>query len=129
MQSNFTSKLESLGFKLPEWCIPPSNTLISEFEKRFSLTLPADYRDFLVYYGGGVIGSANCPFQEPTPCGRATYIYSFCGFTSSDRHDNAMAANKLIAGAPDVTTLRDNLMGARLASEANRLRVPYFPTF
>jgi hypothetical protein len=68
MPSQFASTLASLGFELPEWCLPPSEPLVRGYEAQFALTLPADYREFLVHHGG-VIGSASCAFQEPTPCG------------------------------------------------------------
>jgi hypothetical protein len=105
------SKLETLGFEFPEWCIRPSNTLVRKFEEHFSLNLPADYRDFLVHHGG-VVGGAITPFQEPTPCGTATWISSFFGFTSADRGDNVIDATELIDGAPDVVAIGDNLMGS-----------------
>jgi hypothetical protein len=109
--SRFASKLTTLGFELPEWCNPPSEQLVREYEKRFDLTLPTDYREFLVYHGG-VVGTANCDFQEPTPCGTGTCINSFYGFTRADRHDNVVHATELIDGAPDVVAIGDNLMGA-----------------
>jgi hypothetical protein len=111
MESRFASKLTTLGFELPEWCVPPSENLVREYEKRFELTLPPDYREFLVHHGG-VVGTANCAFQEPTPCGTGTCIDSFYGFTRADRHDNVNQATELIEGAPDVVAIGDNLMGA-----------------
>jgi hypothetical protein len=63
MPSQFASTLASLGFELPEWCLPPSEPLVRGYEAQFALTLPADYREFLVHHGG-VIGSASCAFQE-----------------------------------------------------------------
>jgi hypothetical protein len=111
MPSRFASKLASLEFTLPEWCLPPSEQLVREYEKRFGLSLPADYREFLVHHGG-VIGTANCAFQEPTPCGTATCIDCFYGFVQGDRHDDVAWATELINGAPDVVAIGDNLMGA-----------------
>jgi hypothetical protein len=64
------------GFTLPEWCLPPSEKLVREYETRFALSLPADYREFLVHRGG-LVGSADCTFRKPTPCGNATCIDSF----------------------------------------------------
>lgn len=111
MSSPFASRLTSLGFELPDWCRPPSEQLVREYEKRIGLNLPRDYRDFLVHHGG-VVGTANCAFQEPTPCGTATCIDNFFGFTQGDRHDNVVQATELIDGAPDVVAIGDNLMGA-----------------
>lgn len=111
MPSRFASKLASLGFKLPDWCKPPSERLVREYEKRFGLTLPPDYREFLVHHAG-VVGSATCAFQEPTPCGNATCVDGFYGFGRGDRHDDVARATELIDGAPDVVAIGDNLMGA-----------------
>lgn len=111
MATTFSIKLKTLGFELPGWCLPPSEQLVRRFETRFSLALPADYREFLLQHGG-FIGSAVCPFQEPTPCGNATCLDKFYGFSSSDRHDNVEDATKLIDGAPDVIAIGDNLLGA-----------------
>jgi len=110
MQHKYATKLESLGFKLPKWCLPPSEALVCEFEIRFSLNLPPDYRDFLVHYGG-VVGDAACPFQEPTPHGHDTLIDKFYGFTSPNRHDNVLDQTELIDGAPDVIGIGGNVMG------------------
>lgn len=111
MPSRFASKLTNLGFALPEWCELPSDALVREYETRFALNLPSDYREFLVHHGG-VVGSANCTFQEPTPCGTGTCIDSFYGFTRGIRHDDVARATELIDGAPDVVAIGENLMGA-----------------
>jgi hypothetical protein len=112
VNERFASKLASLGFELPKWCNPPSEELVAQFERSFSLTLPADYRDFLVQHGGVTHGSAVCPFQEPTPCGDATIIDCFYGFASPDRHHDINKANLLIDGAPSVVAIGDNLIGS-----------------
>ena len=96
---------------MPEWCLPSSERLVREYEGRFALSLPTDYREFLVHHGG-VVGSAECAFQEQTPCGNATCVDSFYGFTRSDRHDDIARATEMIEGAPDVVAIADNLMGA-----------------
>ncbi len=82
-----------------------------QFQSLFSVTLPADYREFLVHHGGA-IGTAVCPFQEPTPCGTATIIDCFYGFASPDRHDDINKATALIDGAPSVIAIGDNLIGS-----------------
>ena len=107
----FASKLAALGMERPKWCIAPSEKLVRNFKKRFSVVLPADYRQFLVHHGG-VFGSATCSFQEPTPCGTKTCINCFYGFTSKDRTENVVDATELIEGAPDVVAIGDNQMGA-----------------
>ena len=111
MSFDFDRKLESLGFKLAGWCVRPTEQLVQEFEARFSLHLPADYRGFLVQHGG-VTGDAACRFREPTPCGAGTFIGTFYGFTTSERRDNVGDATELIDGAPDVIAIGKNLMGA-----------------
>lgn len=109
MQSRFAAKLNALDFTLPHWCDPPSEELVSQFERRFGVTLPADYREFLICHGG-VTGEARCPFQEPTPCGTATFIDCFFGFGPPERTDNITTATQLIDGAPTVVAIGNNLM-------------------
>lgn len=60
MADIFADKLSKLGFALPEGHTPPFEMLVREFETRFDLSLPDDYRSFLVYHGG-VHGIATCP--------------------------------------------------------------------
>ena len=108
--TQFASKLNTLGFELPEWCLLPSEMLVREYEKRFELTLPSDYREFLIHHGG-VIGNANCAFQEPTPCGTGTCIDSFYGFTW--RIDMTMLLRRRNSlKMLDAVAIGDNLIGA-----------------
>jgi hypothetical protein len=111
----FGAKLASLGFELPKWQLPPSEALVVEFEKRFTLTLPSDYRCFLVRCGGFWSGDgAVCPFLEPTPCGDSAFIQTFFGFTEPTRSDNIIDATEMIDGYPDVIAIGDNTMGGML---------------
>jgi hypothetical protein len=103
--------MKDLGFELPEWCVPPSEAMVHAFESRFSLDLPNDYREFLLHHGGK-FGDARCAFSEPTPCGPATRINAFYGFTSSGRRDNVVDRTGLIEGAPDVIAIGGNQLGA-----------------
>lgn len=108
----FATKLANLGFALPKWRLPASEELVREFEERFSLNLPSDYRSFLVRYGGYWAGDgAVCPCQEATPCGNSAFIDHFYGFTLPTRHDNVMDKTEWIDGYPDVVAIGDNLMG------------------
>jgi hypothetical protein len=107
MPSPFSSKLRELGFRLPHWCDLPSESLVLDFENRFEVTLPADYREFLVHHGGVVYGNAICSFQEPTPLGKETNIEGFYGFAPPERSDNISWATKLIDGAPSVIAIGD----------------------
>lgn len=108
----FATKLADLGFKLPKWHIPSSEALVREFEERFSLNLPSDYRSFLVRFGGFWAGDgASCPCQEPTPCGKSALIECFFGFTLPTRSDNVMDETERIDGYPDVIAIGDNVMG------------------
>lgn len=113
MPSRFASQLATLGFDFPEWCLPPSDELVRNYERQFALSLPSDYREFLVYHAGAT-GYTTCRFQEPTPCGDATCFDGFYGFTrpEADRHDDIQRCTKLIDGAPDVVAIGDNLIGA-----------------
>jgi hypothetical protein len=106
--SRFAVKLASLGFKLPWWCKAPSELLVREYEERFGLTLPDDYREFLVHHGG-VVGCAVCAYQEPTPGGHATCLEAFYGFGWGKRH--VARATELLDCAPEVVAVGENLVG------------------
>jgi SMI1 / KNR4 family (SUKH-1) len=111
MADAIAAKMDETGFELPEWAVAPNETLVREFEDKFGLSLPEEYREFLVKHGGK-FGGANCQFLEPTPCGKDTMIDCFYGFTKADRSDNVTDATALIDGAPDVIAIGDNMMGA-----------------
>lgn len=111
MTSRFASKLTYLDFSLPAWLERPTEELVREYERRFAVVLPSDYRHFLVHHGG-LVGNATCAFQEPTPCGKATSVDEFYGFTPDARRLDVARATELIAGAPDVVAIGQNLIGA-----------------
>jgi hypothetical protein len=106
MAETFADKLAALGFALPEGHTPPSEKLVREFERRFSLDLPADFRSFLVRHGG-VQGDAVCPVIEPTPFGTSTIITGFYGF----HEDEIGRTTDLIEGAPDIIALGSECLG------------------
>jgi hypothetical protein len=111
-EGRYAAKLSALGFEVPERCIPPSEELVCQFEQRFQLKLPADFRKFLAHHGGAE-GGALCVFQEPTPCGKATYINCFYGFRAPEHGDDIATLTEYIDGAPDVIAIGANLMGAQ----------------
>jgi hypothetical protein len=106
MADIFSTKLAALGFKLPDGHIAPSEEFVKEFEKRFNLTLPRDFRAFLVAHGG-VRGLATCPMLEPTPFGTSTIIDSFYGFNE----DEIAESTDIIEGAPVVIALGGEPLG------------------
>lgn len=105
MADKFAAKLQELRFELPRWSDPASEAHVVEFEIRFGLTLPADYREFLVHHGGVIYGEAVCSFQEPTPFGMETNIEGFYGFGRAERTENVSWATKRIGGAPSVIAI------------------------
>jgi hypothetical protein len=102
-RDRFAAKLEALGYKRPEGFLPPSEELVAEYEKQFSLSLPPDYREFLVKHAGAE-GTAICPFQEPTPVGKKAGIERFYGFTKEHPVD-IHRATEMIDGAPAVVAI------------------------
>src|SRR5262245_54689662 len=106
MADRFSEKLSTLGFKLSKGSKPPSEQLVREFERRFKLHLPADYREFLVNHGG-VCQDARCPIIEPTPFGTSTVITGFYGF----QDDEISAATDLIDGAPEIIAIGSEGLG------------------
>lgn len=106
MMDRLSDKMMALGFTLPKGHTPPSEVLVQSFERRFGLTLPDDYRSFLVRLGG-IVGTAVCPIIEPTPFGTSTIITSFYGF----HRDEVADRTDLIEGAPDIIALGDECLG------------------
>ncbi len=106
MADRFSNKLATLGFVLPEGDTPPSEKLVRNFERRFKLNLPADFRSFLVLHGG-VNGTAICPMIEPTPFGTSTIITAFYGFHEDEIGDTT----EMIEGAPDIIALGSEGLG------------------
>jgi hypothetical protein len=73
------SKLEALGYHSPDWQLPVTEEFVAEFEQEYRLRLPAEYREFLLAFGGWT-GSATCDFLEkPTPLGKGAWIDLFYG--------------------------------------------------
>src|SRR5262245_52896043 len=106
MDDLFSDKLARLRFALPEGHTPPSEELVREFERRFDLNLPADFRSFLIRHGG-VRGTAVGPMVEPTPFGTSTCIDGFYGFED----DEIGEMTELIEGAPEVIALGSEPLG------------------
>src|SRR5205814_7105925 len=73
------AKLEALRYKSAEWKLPVTEQFVADFEREYGLRLPAEYREFLLAFGGW-IGSATCEFLEPqTPLGTGAWIDLFYG--------------------------------------------------
>lgn len=102
----FANKLAVLGFAFPEGGAKPSEAQMRKFERRFDLNLPADYRSFLVRFGG-VCGTAVCLMVEPTPFGTSTIIEQFFGF----QDDEIAEATDLIEGSPEFIALGSEPLG------------------
>src|SRR6516164_5792212 len=100
MADSFQDKLSALGFALPKGHATPSEKLVCAFEGRFRLTLPADFRSFLVLHGG-VQGTAETPMMEPTPFGTSTILTGFYGF----HKDEIGETTDLLGGAPEIIAL------------------------
>jgi hypothetical protein len=106
MSDTFAKQLAALGFALPEGDTPPSEELVREFERRFDLNLPVDFRSFLARHGG-VRGTAVCLMIEPTPFGTSAVIDGFYGFQDDEIGDTT----DLIEGAPDIIALGSEPLG------------------
>jgi hypothetical protein len=127
----FAKKLNDLGFELPHWCEPPSEELVAQFEELFSVSLPPDYREFLIRHGGKVSYGGNpiCPVQEVTPFGSEACVNSFYGFGPPERVDNIIAATKLMQGAPSFIVIGCDLMGNYVELKCDGRDVGHVYTF
>jgi hypothetical protein len=106
MGNRLAVKLKDLGFAFREGKVLPSESLVKDFERRFSLNLPSDFRSFLVECGG-MVGGASCTMKEPTPFGEEGYIDSFFGF----QNDEIGTSTDIIDGAPDVIAIGSEPLG------------------
>jgi hypothetical protein len=72
-------KLEALGYQPADWQLPVTEDFVAEFERERRLRLPAEYRAFLLEFGGWT-GSATCDFlEQPTPNGTGAWVDLFYG--------------------------------------------------
>jgi hypothetical protein len=73
------AKLIALGYAPADWQLPVTEEFVAAFERDLELRLPAEYRHFLLEFGGWR-GSATCRFLEPwTPLGSGAWIDLFYG--------------------------------------------------
>jgi hypothetical protein len=76
-------KLEALGYAPADWELPVTEEFVAEFERDRDLRLHADYRAFLLAFGGWT-GRATCDFLvQPTPNGTGAWIDLFYGHIDS----------------------------------------------
>ncbi len=89
---------------------PTPDELVA-LEARFEITLPQDYRRFVFTHGSTYV-DADVPFREPTPCGRATVVASFCGFTRDRRAATSLIdAIELVDGHGIAAPIAKTLFG------------------
>jgi hypothetical protein len=96
------AKLEALRYKPADWQLPVTEEFVAEFESEYGLQLPAEYRAFLLAFGGWT-GSATCDFLEPlTPLGTGAWIDLFFGrmVPKYEVYDIRWATDS-VGGAPD----------------------------
>jgi len=73
------AKLKALRYHPADWQLPVTEEFVAEFEREYGFRLPAEYREFLIAFGGWT-GSATCDFlEEPTPLGKGAWIDLFYG--------------------------------------------------
>ena len=111
---SFAAKLDSLDYVMPDWCLKPSEKRVAAYEAQFNLHLPADYRDFLVRFGG-IKGESVCAFEEPTPYGPQACIEDFYGFMPADRRSlDVRWTTEMIDRFPDVVAIAQGGMGTMI---------------
>ncbi|MDY3560600.1 SMI1/KNR4 family protein [Gemmata sp. JC673] len=96
------AKLDALRYKPADWQLPVTEEWVTEFEREYGLRLPAEYRQFLLAFGGWS-GSATCDFLEPlTPLGTGAWIDLFYGrmVPEYEVYDVRWATGS-VGGAPD----------------------------
>lgn len=73
------AKLDALRYTPADWQLPVTEEYVAEFEREYGLRLPAEYRAFLLAFGGWT-GNATCDFLgQPTPLGSGAWIDLFYG--------------------------------------------------
>lgn len=79
MNDTIRAKLIALGYKPAKSQLPVTKRFVVEFEQKYQLKLPAEYRAFVLELGGWT-GSATCDFLEnPTPLGGGAWVDFFNG--------------------------------------------------
>ncbi|MBX9622943.1 MAG: SMI1/KNR4 family protein [Gemmataceae bacterium] len=95
------AKLEALGYAPADWQLPVTEEFVAGFERDYGLRLPAEYRAFLLAFGGWN-GSATCDFlEQPTPNGTGAWVDLFYGRMAPERevYDIRWATDS-VGGAP-----------------------------
>jgi hypothetical protein len=96
------AKLEALRYKPADWQMPVTEEFVATFEREYGLRLSAEYRAFLLGFGGWT-GSATCGFLESlTPLGDGAWIDLFYGrmVPEYEVYDIRWATDS-VGGAPD----------------------------
>jgi len=113
MASKFSHRLTELRFETTNRCIAPNEYLVKEYEDEFDLSLPDDYREFLVHHAG-IEGTATCTVEEPTPFGDTIHVENFFGFSSENYLNDVYDKTDLIDGAPVIVAIADNVYGGHI---------------
>lgn len=107
------TKLNALGYKPAEWQLPVTERFVADFEQQYQLKLPAEYRAFLLEFGGWT-GSATCDFvDQPTPNGDGCWVDLFYGHMPKEYevYDVRWATESLGGGAHFVTVAGGGMDG------------------
>jgi hypothetical protein len=91
--------------------VEPTEDVIAEFERRFEVALPADYRAFLTQHGSMRV-DATVEFLEPTPLGTTTHVDVFFGFDPDPKSANDLErATRIADGAGTVIPIASSERG------------------
>lgn len=113
VKDTIRARLTALGYEPAEWQLPVTKSFITDFERQYQLKLPAEYRTFLLGFGGWT-GCATCDFlEQSTPCGKGAMIDLFYGHMPSERevYDIRWATEFLGAGPHFVTVAAGGMDG------------------
>lgn len=115
--TKYKTILESLEFKPMRGRAENPASLLAQFETDFDLTIPGQFRDFLISCGA-YSGYATFPIAEPCPCGQSGVLEKFYGFMSSAENFNDIRyKTEQTGGAPVVIPIASGGFGSLLFLE------------
>jgi hypothetical protein len=111
----FSPKVRALRLKPDMGRLVPTEDMIADFERRFSVHLPADYRRFLFAHGGQWQSLTAPCLEEFTPFGTSVCVQDLYGFMTGERQVfDIRWATEAFGGAPSFVAIASGAMNGNM---------------